>query len=148
MKKFILLLTLALLAANTTWARELYVCQTEAAKYQYRIELANLILSKTAQQFGPGRIAPITPKDPTQQRCLRLLKHNLVDLVYLPPTEQRLAELEAIKIDIHNGMLGYRVLLINKQDKESFSRVKTLDDLRGFIGGFGSHWADYKVFSL
>lgn len=131
-------------------AAEVKVCQTEKAKYKYRLSLANLLLRKTEFRYGPAKIVPyrINRNDPTQGRCIEELKSGNVDLVFLPPTEQRLKEMSSIKIDIHNGMLGYRVFLIDKKNKEKFSTIKTLEDLRKFNGGFGSQWGDFKVFAL
>jgi len=146
--KEIILISILMIAATCTWAADVKVCQTEKAKYNYRIELANLILSKTASQYGPAKIIPFQKKDPTQARCIKLLEGKMIDVVYLPATEERLRKMDAIKTDIHNGMLGYRVFLINKNDKEKFSKVKTINDLRKFKGGFGSHWGDYKSFAL
>ncbi len=146
--KTALFLVIALITAVTAKAVEVKVCQTEKAKYAYRIELANLILSKSAFQYGPAQIAPFSLEDPSQDRCIVLLKGNDVDVVYLPATKKRLKEMDAIKIDIHNGMLGYRVFIINKEDKKKFAKVKTLKDLRKFEGGFGIQWGDFKVFTL
>ncbi|WP_419905013.1 hypothetical protein [Kiloniella sp.] len=56
--------------------------------------------------------------------------------------------MSTVKIDIHNGMLGYRVFLIDRKNKEKFSSIKTLTDLRNFKGGFGSQWGDFKIFAL
>jgi Txe/YoeB family toxin of Txe-Axe toxin-antitoxin module len=147
MKKIVLLLVLTVVA-KCIWASDIKVCQTEKAKYKYRIELANLILSKTADLYGSAEIISFHEKDTTQRRCIRLLLAEKVDFVYLPATEERLKKMTPIKIDIHNGMLGYRVLIINKKDKNKFSNIKTLEDLRKVTGGFGSHWGDFNVFSL
>lgn len=146
--KIILFLSFFLILATYTWAEDIKVCQTEGAKYNYRIDLANLILSKTASQYGPAKIVRLLKEDPTQARCTKLLQKKEIDVVYLPATEERLKQMDAIKIDIHNGMLGYRVLLINKKDKARFSKVKTIADLREFRAGFGSQWGDYKIFAL
>ena len=33
-------------------------------------------------------------------------------------------------------------------NQSRFQEIHTLDDLRNFVGGFGSQWGDYKVFGL
>ncbi len=137
-----------LFLSGVVFADDVRVCQTEKIKYQYRIELATLILSKTSAEYGPAGIVPYDKKDPSQSRGIALLKQNQVDLLYLPVTGGRLKTMASVKIDIHNGMLGYRVFIINKQDKALFAGVKTLDDLRKFKGGFGKQWGDFKIFAL
>lgn len=138
----------AILFTCSAWSKDVRVCQSEKAKYKYRIELANLILSKTSEKYGPSKVVSMFTKDPTQNRCINLIMNEIVDLVYLPPTKKRLQMFDVILIDIHCGMLGYRVFLINKKDKNKFAQVKTIDDLRKFKGGFGNHWGDFKIFGL
>lgn len=146
MRNFVVFLYLLL--SSNAWATDIVVGQTEKEKYRYRIELANLILEKTASQFGPAQIIPYGEHDPTQARAIALLNQEKLDLLFLPATEDRLNKFSSIKIDIHNGMLGYRVLLIRKNNQAQFAKVKTLDDLRKFKAGFGIQWGDFKVFAL
>lgn len=147
------LLTLATVAALAgaagapAHAVELKVCQADRARYGYRMELARLILARTAAPGETVTIRPYERTDPAQQRCVQLLRDRAVDLVYLPPTQELLARFDAIRIDLHQGMLGYRLLLINRKDADAFAAVKTLDDLRRFTGGFGQQWADFPLFA-
>ena len=128
-------------------ATDVRVCQAEPGRYSYRMDLARLLLARTANSGEVSRLLPHSPgPDPTQQRCVALLREQAVDLVYLPPSDALLNEFAAIKIDLHKGMLGYRLLLINKKDAALFARVKTLDDLRQLTAGFGQQWADFPMF--
>ena len=145
------LISLLWLLASPAWSTEdIRVCQTHKARYQYRIELANLMLERTSDEYGPAYITPYDLKndDPTQARCELLLEQGKVDLVYLPATEQRLTRFNAIKQDIHQGMLGYRVLTIRREDQAIFNDIDSLNELRKFTGGFGKQWGDFKVFEL
>jgi hypothetical protein len=137
-----------LLATNCAWAVDLKMCQIDKAKYQYRIDLAHLILDKTAPPYPTSKLIPFSSREPTLDRCMKLLEEGLVDFLHLGATDERLAKFEVIKQDIHNGMLGYRVFLINKEDQAQFSKVKTLADLRKFKGGYGEQWGDFKTFAL
>lgn len=125
----------------------LRVCQHEPEKYAYRLELTELILERTAERYGPRKIIPADGPDPAQERCLALLSSGLVDLAYVPPTEERQRDFLILPFDLHNGMLGYRVLLIHRADAERFAQVDSLDDLRQLRGGFGSQWGDFALFA-
>lgn len=127
---------------------DLRICQADSSRYSYRIALAQLILDKTrAPGARTDRLVPlIAGRDPSQDRCLALLRQGEVSLLYLPPSEERLAEFDAIKIDLHQGMLGYRLLLIHRKDQELFAQVQGLDQLRNLVGGFGAQWTDFKLF--
>lgn len=145
----ILLCCLLLLPAWSARAeRLLRVCQYHGASYAYRIELANLILARTAERYGAARIAPGDESpDPSQDRCLALLRDGQVDLAYVPPSAERLDSLNMLPMDMHAGMLGYRVLLIRRDRQADFARVQSLDDLRRLTGGFGSQWSDFPIFA-
>ena len=137
--------------ATVSLASEILICQTEAEKYKYRIELAQLILDKTATEYESSKIVSYVRKgesDPSQARCLWLLFHGMVDLIYMPATTERLELYQPVKVDIHNGMLGYRVLLIHKKNQHLFTKIKSVEGLKKFKGGFGAQWGDYKIFAL
>ena len=131
-------------------AGELRVCQHDPGRYGYRIELAKLILARTAATHGDLTIAAASDPsgDPPQERCLAQLRAGMVDLAYVPPNAQRLRDFDMLRYDLHAGMLGYRLLLINRQDAARFAQVRTLDDLRQLRGGFGSQWSDFPLFAL
>ncbi len=126
----------------------LRVCQHDPGRYAYRIELANLILARTAASHGELHIAPAVAEDPPQERCLLQLRDGEMDLAYLPPSAERLSQFDMLPFDIHAGMLGYRLLLIRREDAPRFARVRTLEDLRQFRGGFVSQWSDFSRFAL
>ncbi|MBB6340331.1 hypothetical protein HNP49_000481 [Pseudomonas fluvialis] len=140
-------LTLLLLCSCASQAAELRLCQHAPEKYAYRLELTELILARTAGTFGPQHIASPEQADPPQERCLHLLQERQVDLAFVPPTAERLRDFAVIPVDLHQGMLGYRLLLIRRDQAERFARVQTLEDLRQLRGGFGSQWSDFSVFA-
>ncbi|WP_419905014.1 hypothetical protein [Kiloniella sp.] len=57
---------------RSAFAADIKVCQTEKAKYKYRMELANLLLRKTEMRYGRAKIVPHSAnrKDPSQDRCI------------------------------------------------------------------------------
>lgn len=142
------LLALAGAACAQEPQAELRVCQHEAGRYGYRIELANLILARTAVSHGDLVIAPAIGEDPPQERCLLQLRDGEVDLAYVPPNAERLSHFDMLPFDIHAGMLGYRLLLIRREDAARFAQVRSLEDLRQFRGGFVSQWSDFSRFAL
>ncbi|BBP86071.1 hypothetical protein PHLH8_57130 [Pseudomonas sp. Pc102] len=127
--------------------QQLRVCQQNPVTYAYRIELANLILARTAERYGAASIAPSNAPDPSQERCLAMLKAGQVDLAYVPPNRERLADFRMLPIDMHQGLLGYRVLIIRKDRQADFARIDELEGLRRMTGGFGSQWSDFPLFA-
>ncbi len=113
------------------------------ARYAYRTALLQLVLDKTQEQ-GECSLSPqfttVTP-----DRGLVLLQEGRIDVVSVPTTLQREREMRAVRFDILRGLLGYRVLLIRKQQQAEFAAVRSLAELRRFRLGFGSHWADLPL---
>lgn len=128
-------------------AAELRLCQHALDKYAYRLELTQLILQRTNPRYGQLNIAVSTQADPTQERCLMMLRDGLVDVAFVPPTEQRLRDFAVIPFDLHAGMLGYRLLLIHRDDAARFAQINNLAQLQQMTGGFGNQWGDYAVFA-
>ena len=113
------------------------------ARYAYRTALLQLLLDKTAEQGACDLSPQFTTV--TQDRGLALLQEGRIDVVSMPTTLQRERDLRAIRFDILRGLLGYRVLLIRKQQQEAFAAVRSLAELRQFRLGFGMHWADLPL---
>lgn len=141
-------LLIGLLLCSGLQAAELRVCQHDASRYAYRLELVRLILERTAATYGELHVVAAEANDPPQERCLAQLRAGMVDLAYVPPNTERLRDLSMIPFDLHAGMLGYRLLLIHRDDAPRFAQVQSLDDLRRLRGGFGSQWSDYPLFAL
>lgn len=126
-------------------AQSIKICQTKP-NMRYRIEVAQLLLTLTEGQYGKAEILPYSRVDPTQARCISLLAHGKVDLIFLGASEYLIDNFTSIQHDIHYGMLGYRVLMVHKESLAKFEKVHNLEQLRQHTGGFGSQWSDFKVF--
>jgi hypothetical protein len=112
-------------------------------RYAYRTALLQLLLEKTKDQGACGLSPQFTTV--TQDRGLALMQEGRIDVVSMPTTLQRERDLRAIRFDILRGLLGYRVLLIRKQQQADFAAVQSLAELRRFRLGFGMHWADLSL---
>ena len=113
------------------------------SRYAYRTALLQLVLDKTLDEG----LCVLRPQftTVTQDRGLALLQEGRIDVVSVPTTLQRERELLPVRFDILRGLLGYRVLLIRKQQQADFAAVKSWEELRRFRLGFGSQWADLPL---
>ncbi|WP_144210398.1 type 2 periplasmic-binding domain-containing protein [Shewanella donghaensis] len=130
-------------SARTSSTQVLRLYQTEF-NFQYHIELLELALNKTAEDY------PDTSLQFTEQvspgRGLKMLERGEVDLAFLASSKQREETYIPIKIPLLKGLLGYRILLIHQDNIEKFTTISTAEQLgRAFVAGFGSHWADLDV---
>ena len=113
------------------------------SRYAYRTALLQLVLDKTLDEG----LCVLRPQftTVTQDRGLALLQEGRIDVVSVPTTLQRERDLRPVRFDILRGLLGYRVLLIRKQQQADFAAVQTPEELRRFRLGFGSQWADLPL---
>lgn len=50
-----------------------------------------------------------------------------------------------IRIPLDKGLLGYRVMLVRKQDLPKFAAIQSVDELKQLRVGQGSRWPDTKI---
>jgi hypothetical protein len=115
--------------------------------YEYRWKLLELALNHTRSTDGPFKMVHFGDSlgKITQSRSIVLLKTGEVDVLAFGSNQEREAELRPIRIDLLRGMLGYRILLIRKEDEAKFAALD-LGTLRQHISlGFNSQWADLAI---
>ncbi|WDE07920.1 transporter substrate-binding domain-containing protein [Thalassomonas viridans] len=118
--------------------------QTDA-RYNYRIELLQLVLDKTRDEFGSAVLQAET-FNMSHGRGELSLENGLIDVAFFATNKTREQRFRAIKYPILQGILGYRILLVHKGRQADFAGIKSLEQLANdFIGGFGTHWADMAI---
>lgn len=110
----------------------------------YYSHLLELALTKTIPTHGPFKLTFI-PVMPITNRLLREIERGRVDVTWMPYSRNLRYKLAPIRIRLLKNLSDYRVFLIRTQDQEKFSSIKTLEDLRKFKGGIGSHWPDRQI---
>lgn len=81
-----------------------------------------------------------------QGRALIELKNNRgIDVYWAGTSIERENELRAIKIPLVKGLLGYRVFIINKNKKEIFDKITTIEQLKELEACQGEYWPDTKI---
>jgi len=81
----------------------------------------------------------------TEERMVRMLLDNQLDIVWYATTKDLEERLQPIRICIFRGLLGYRVLMIKEGTQHKFDGMKTLEDLKRVSLGQGQFWADTSV---
>lgn len=114
-------------------------------RHMYRVELLKLALEKTASEYGEYEIV-FTETQMTQSRALVELENNgLIDVIALPSNLEREKKFLPVRIPIMKGILGYRVFIINKNQKERFRKIKSFAELKKLKAGAGHDWADVSI---
>lgn len=82
-----------------------------------------------------------------QKRIEGMLKNDEMSLYWMLATKDRDQLYTAVKVNLTNGMIAQRVILIPKGEQSTYDGVTNLEDFRqlGKIGAFGVNWFDIEV---
>lgn len=144
----LLLLGLAMAASSNARSSDTplevkYVGNNLHISEDYYLALITAALDATRASHGDFKIS-YSHEALSSERKHELLiagtKVNIDRLVGFPATKGPRVELLQVDYPILNGFMGYRVLLIRREQQPHFSKVKTLADLKQFTMGFGRGW--------
>ena len=150
MKKIYFLLAMLLTFSNIVWANDLQVrhIRPESAtdlRNNYYIDMLCLALNKTSDIDGSATLI-MADKTMHQNRAIEQLKQNKdIDVVWTMTSTERETELQAVRIPLLKGLLGYRIFIIRSGEETRFADIQTLDDLKLLTAGQGAEWPDIKI---
>ncbi|MEH6343969.1 MAG: amino acid ABC transporter substrate-binding protein [Bermanella sp.] len=114
-------------------------------RFDYATELLKKALEKTETSDGQFKMKPSGKMN--VGRAFQFLEEGkIVNVGWSTPTKEREKRFIPILIPINKGLLGYRIFLINKQDRKKFAAINTLEELKELKVGQGHVWNDVKVF--
>jgi len=112
---------------------------------EYFVKLLTLALEKTATQSNTTHLKA-TSKTMKQGRAIHeLAQGRSIDIVWTVTSIDREKQLLPVRIPLLKGLLGHRVLLIRKEDKNKFAAVNNIKDLQQYTAGQGNDWPDTKI---
>lgn len=116
------------------------------AHYAYRYQLVKEALEITRPEFGDYQLAPYTSRSTSARYAQLIGEGKLLNLNWASPgTPIANAEVIEIPIDILNGLVGYRVCLINQAGATDLSKVHDVRTLATIKIGQGI-WADRAIY--
>lgn len=115
------------------------------SRYEYGAKVLELALSKLEQPFSITR--PEIQEQMNEARGEREVIEGRLDLQWMSTNDFREANMIPIKIPIYQGLLGLRLLLINKVHDNALNKISSIDELRNYTGGHGLHWGDLPVYA-
>ncbi|MFZ4528046.1 MAG: amino acid ABC transporter substrate-binding protein [Undibacterium curvum] len=118
-------------------------------RYNDVIEVLINALEKTRYRFGDYICQPSAIAMPKKRYLMELAqKERRVNIVWSPSTEALEQEFTPIRIPLRKGLLGYRVLMIRKDQQAKFDRIQNLADLTGLKFGQGVGWVDNQIYDF
>ncbi len=114
-------------------------------RYDYQWAILETALRKTVPTHGAYRMVKSEFMTESRQIDELVRASGRLTVMYLDTTPELEKKLVPIRIPVDRNLVGYRVLLIRKSDRQKFAAVKSLDDLRTFSFGQGLGWVDVNI---
>lgn len=119
------------------------------ARDRYEFALLLLALNKTSENSPAYHISRLDDDLGSDRARHELAKGDLIN-VYASPHRDKAGPIEQgiiqIPIPLLKGLLGYRSLVVRKQDLSVFSQVQSIRGLRGLRIGQGRGWPDVAIY--
>lgn len=115
-------------------------------RYRYHWAVLKAVLDVTEKKWGAYTLTPSPFMNESRQVVEMQSARGYINTMVLDTTTELEQRLQAVRIPVDKGLLGYRVFLIRKADQSKFHKVQTLDDLRRFNVGQGTDWSDTLIF--
>lgn len=83
----------------------------------------------------------------TQKRKVALVLNGEIDVIYAGTTQRLEDTLHPVRFPITRGLVGTRVLLINRRYQSDFRQINSLQQLQRHIAALGYEWPETEIFS-
>lgn len=111
----------------------------------YYLKLLKLSLEKTKGKYGEYKIEDAVAG--LQGRTTNLLADgsHLVDVMWAMTNKEREKMMLPIRIPLLKGLMGYRIFIINRKNKEKFSKINRVEELKKLKAVQGHDWPDVDI---
>ena len=145
------LLCICLLQAVTAWGGDTLVTYpadevASDARHRDLLEILHTALEKTVPQFGPYQLRPSAEIMNEARYLLELKNGRLLNIAWSSTSIEKERDYLPIRIPLRKGLLGYRILLINKDLQPKLDNVHSIDDLKAYSIGQGLGWGDVALY--
>jgi hypothetical protein len=112
---------------------------------EYYVSLLNLILnaSKAPDEVIEFRFANHSL---SQARWVAaVVQDRANNVLWTMTNKEREQSMRAIRVPLLKGLIGYRLLVIRKEDEAKFAKINTKEELLALSAGQGMHWPDTEI---
>ncbi|WP_170252909.1 substrate-binding periplasmic protein [Colwellia echini] len=113
---------------------------------KHKDEIVLRSLQVTEEEYGPYKFETIDGNMTPGRALISIQDGEMINTFIIPSNDEWDAHAIAIKIPVRQGLLSYRLLLVNKANLDKFSKVKTLADLSQLTAGLHNGWVTTSIF--
>lgn len=111
--------------------------------YIYDIFVAAL---KHSNQNSNSDKVTVIPTSAGYSASTYAVQHDQADVTYFPTNIKAEQQLIPIRIPLYKGLMGYRILVIQKEYQARFDKFTSLAQLKAIPQGAGTRWRTTKIF--
>lgn len=154
-KPITLLLIFSCVLATASWSQEsVHHEEPEVIRYpwmnvpygqtrsDYFLELLRLALNKADKKY---ELEPVVMAEFRESRSAQSIAKGTYDIHWMHTNDRREASLLPVRIPLFKGLIGWRLLMVRESDRDQFSSVLNLDDLKPFAAVQGHDWPDSGI---
>jgi hypothetical protein len=116
----------------------------------YQIAVLEAALEKTVPEFGPYKLVKVDADFSARRIRREVSEGTTVNIHAAPwrilhpddPVDRRIP----VNVPIMNGLLGYRYLLIRREDLPKFAAIRDVAGLKALTAGQGRDWAEVGLY--
>ena len=118
----------------------------------YQFALLTLALDKTVKDYGPYQLTRVVRSYSTSRLRREINRGDVVNVHAGPwrPLETSDGKLPErslrVNVPIFKDLLGYRKLLIRRDDLDRFKGLRQADDLKALVVGQANGWVDVEIY--
>jgi hypothetical protein len=109
---------------------------------RYTLKLLELTLKRATRSY---RVEQHAVRMQQGRALVRLQNNEGIDVVSTMTSVDREANFLPIRIPLDKGLIGWRLLLVNKSKASRFAAVRSLNELKHLTAGQGSDWPDAAI---
>jgi len=109
---------------------------------QYFVDALNLALEKNGK---PYHWNPIAKANQVERRDIANISSGETDVYWLHTSKRVEQVISPIRIPLFKGLVGWRIMVVRRDDKDLLHPVKTLSDLKVFRFVQGNDWPDTEI---
>lgn len=119
--------------------------ESNPQQVNYYTDLLRMVIAETRVDYPEIRLQQVNLSMPQSRLVMNLQSGESFDLAWLMTSKIREKNLLPIRIPLLKGLMGYRLLLINKGHQYKFSDISTLAQLKTLVGGQSFEWPDTEI---
>lgn len=115
----------------------------------YQARLLALALDKTVRTHGPYRLSRVTDTSPARRLVQQMNEGQRINVLVGPAVMRGVGAgpipLLPIHFSVLDRLLGFRRLIIRREELDRFARVQTAAELQHLRAGQGHDWLDARI---